>query len=287
MNRIFRFTAFAFAFGVMGISSPIKAADIVPPLLAWYEFEDPNDLGKDSGSFGNNGTVVDNGFVPIWNANGIRGGAAQFRGTIDAGLGTGQGGSIRIPFNTGPVNWPDLTWGTWVKPDYINNIRDILNNDDGGYDRCLNIDSRAGGNYAAFVNNGPWPFNSGVAPVSGITPSDPWVFIAGVYRQNFYGTNQGKLTMYVGDQIFDDIRTYYGNTGWTFTSLGASPTFGEFWSGLMDDVVIYGGALTPNQMQLLKTGGPSNVPEPSTYVLGAIASGTLAWLARRKKSRMG
>lgn len=126
-------------------------------VLGWYRFDDPTDLGKDYSGYGNNGTIIDNGAAPVYSSNGAIGGAADF----------GGGGKINIPFNTGPGLWPDLTWGGWVNPDSVNDIRTLLNNDDGGYDRALNIDRRAGGNHAAFVNNGPNPYSSDVAPVVG------------------------------------------------------------------------------------------------------------------------
>jgi hypothetical protein len=251
-------------------------------LVGWYRFNDPSNLGLDSSGLGNDGTVIDNGAAPIYSAGtGITGGAADFRG----------GGKINIPFNTGPALWPDLTWGGWVNPDLVDNIRTLLNNDDGGYDRALNIDWRAGGNYAAFVNNGPSPYSSGVAPTVG-----QWTFLAGVYENNYYGVGQGRLTMYVGNQVFENIRTYYGNTGWTFTSIGGSPTFGEFWDGLMDDVFVIGGAATQSQMlqimnnpnDLAAIAASVGVPEPgqvaaSLLLLGGIGGYVL--LKRRRAAK--
>ena len=222
-------------------------------LLGWYRFDDPTNLGKDYSGNNNDGTVIDNGAAPIYTGSGYTGGAADFRG----------GGKINIPFNTGPTLWPDLTWGGWVNPDAINDIRTLLNNDDGGYDRALNIDWRAGGNYAAFVNNGPAPYNSGITPVTG-----DWIFFAGVYQNDFYGIEQGQLTLYVGNTVTTGIRTYYGSTGWTFTSIGGSPTFGEFWDGRMDDVFVMGGAATQAQMAQI-IADPNSLPAVAAQV-GAV-----------------
>ena len=248
-------------------------------LVGWYRFDDPNNLGKDYSGNNNNGTIVNNGAAPVYTTNGYIGGAADFLG----------GGKINIPFNTGPTLWPNLTWGGWVNPDLINGIRTLLNNDDGGYDRALNIDSRAGGNYAAFVNNGPFPYNSGVTPVT-----NSWIFFAGVYQNNFYGTGQGQLTLYVGTNVISGIRTFYGTTTWTFTSIGGSPTFGEFWDGRMDDVFVMGGAATPAQMAQI-IADPNNlpsiaaqvgvVPEPGTWAAAAVlvaGAGYVRWRRRAK-----
>jgi hypothetical protein len=246
------------------------------PLLGWYRFDDPLDLGKDYSGNNNNGTIVDNGAAPIYTGSGYVGGAADFRG----------GGKIDIPFNTGPTLWPNLTWGGWVLPDAVNNVRTIVNNDDGGYDRALNIDFRAEGNYAAFVNNGPFPYNSGVAP-----STSAWTFIAGVYQNNFYGTGQGRLTMYVGNQRFDNIQTFYGPTGWTYTSIGGSPTFGEFWDGKIDDFFVIGGAASPSEMAQIMNDPNSvpavavAVPEPFTYAMALAGLACGGYLVRRRRKR--
>lgn len=264
-------SAFLFAAAFLSVSAQAAL------LVGWYRFNDPLDLGKDYSGNNNNGTVVDNGAAPVYTADGYQGGAADFLG----------GGKINIPFNTGPALWPDLTWGGWVNPDAINDIRTLLNNDDGGYDRALNIDWRAGGNYAAFVNNGPAPYNSGVTPVIG-----EWTFFAGVYQNNFYGTGQGRLTLYVGTNVITDIQTFYGNTGWTYTSIGGSPTFGEFWDGRIDDVFVIGGAATPQQMTQIMADPDSlpsiasqvgAVPEPGTWAAAALLAGGAAFARRRKR----
>jgi hypothetical protein len=249
-------------------------------LLGWYRFDDPTDLGKDYSGNNNNGTVFGGIGAPIYTANGYTGGAADFLG----------GGQINIPFNTGPTLWPDLTWGGWVNPDLIDGVRTLLNNDDGGYDRALNIDFRADGNYAAFVNNGPLPYNSGVAPVI-----NSWIFFAGVYQNNFYGTGQGQLTLYVGTNVISGIRTFYGSTGWTFTSIGGSPTFGEYWDGRMDDVFVMGGAATPEQMAQIMA-DPNNlpaiaaqvgvVPEPGTWAAAALLVGGAGYVRWRKRAKV-
>jgi hypothetical protein len=169
-----------------------------------------------------------------------------------------------------------------VKPNQIDGVHDIFNNDDGGYDRSLSIDPRANGNYAAFNGSSVW--NSGVKPTS------DWTFIAGVYQNNFYGIGQGKLTAYIGNQVFDNIHTSYGDTHWTFTDLGGSPSYGEFWNGMMDDAFVYNDALTPAQLSYLQTTGDagfalSAVPEPSQVAASLILTCGIAGFVVVRRSR--
>lgn len=248
-------------------------------VMGWYRFDDPTNLGRDYSGNNNNGVVFgDPGLAPIYTTDGFTGGAADFRG----------GGQIQIPFNTGPSLWPNLTWGAWVSPDAINGIRAILNNDDGGFDRALNIDFRADGNYAAFVGETPpFHYNSGVAPVIG-----QWIFFGAVYENNYYGVGNGRMSLYVGNQVIPDISTRFNSTIWSYTSIGSSPTFGEFWDGRMDDVFIIDGAATASQMAQI-IADPNNIPaiaaqvgvipEPGTWAAAALLAGGAAFMRWRKR----
>ena len=248
-------------------------------VMGWYRFDDPANLGRDYSGNNNNGTVIGGPTTsPIYTANGFTGGAADFRG----------GGQIQIPFNTGPSLWPNLTWGAWVNPDAIDGIRTFLNNDDGGFDRALNIDFRAAGNYAAFVGEiPPFHYNSGVAPVIG-----QWIFFGAVYENNYYGAGDGRMTLYLGNQVIPDIQTRFNNTIWTYTSIGSSPTFGEFWDGRLDDVFIIDGAATQSQMAQI-IADPDNIPsiaaqvgvipEPGTWAAAALLVGAAGYVRWRKR----
>ena len=242
-------------------------------LVGWYRFNDSADLTKDSSGLNNHGTIINNGSPPIYTTTGFTGGAADFQGA----------GKIHIPFNTGPALWPDLTWGAWVKPRATDGIRQVFNNDDGGFDRALGIDFRGGGNFSAFTGSGV--YNSGVAP-----STSSWTFLAGVYQNNFYGTGQGRLTLYVGNQVVENILTSYGGTAWTFTAIGGSPTFGEYWDGLIDDVFVIGGAATSAEITQIRdnpdsinTIAQSVVPEPSALSLLVVGLGGVIALRRVRR----
>jgi len=250
------------------LNSEAKSSD----LIGWYQFNDSSNLGLDSSGFNNNGTVLNNGAPPTYDPNGLNAGSVMFNG----------GGSIQLPINTRPVDLPNMTWGAWVKPNVLTPNRTIISNDDQDYDRTLSIDNRGGNNYSAFTNSSSPVFNSGVAP------TNSWIFIAGVYENNYYSTGSGLLTFYVGNQTFNGIQTSFGPTTWLTTSLGSNPSFAEYWDGQMDDAFVFNGALDPTQMQTLIANGPGAfvVPEPSTLLLTSLpATGILlVTYLRRKKA---
>ena len=271
---MFRSLAFASALFLVGTAHSAI-------VMGWYRFDDPTNLGRDYSGNNKNGTVINNGAAPVYTANGFTGGAADFLG----------GGKIDIPFNTGPSLWPNLTWGAWVNPDAVNGIRAILNNDDGGFDRSLNIDSRAGGKYAAFVGETPpFHYNSGVAPVVG-----QWIFFGAVYENNFDGAGLGRMSLYIGNQVIPNIPTRFNNTIHSFTSIGGSPGFGEFWDGRIDDVFIIDGAATAAQMAQIMA-NPNNIPaiaaqigvipEPGTWAAAALLAGGAAFMRWRRRGKM-
>lgn len=95
----------------------------------------------------------------------------------------------------------------------------------------------------------------------------------------------------MGSDVFTGIHTYYGDTSWTFSSIGGSQTFGEFWDGRMDDVFVIGGAASELQMAQIKA-NPDNlatiaaqvVPEPSTWAFLAFSLTTVV-VRRRRDSK--
>ncbi|MEI8082726.1 MAG: LamG-like jellyroll fold domain-containing protein, partial [Actinomycetes bacterium] len=198
-------------------------------LLALYRFDDPTNTGLDSSG---RGATADSFGVSV-GSGGYQNGAAEFDGTT----------FFRSPVDVSVGAFPRLTWGAWVKPSSTNPIRAVLSADDGGYDRGIDIDYRGNGapEWSAFTGNGV--LGSGVAP----SPTD-WVFVAAVYDQA-----QAIVTLYV-DGTSVTATSSFGSS-FTFFDIGHNPGSGEYFEGAIDNVFVYGDALTASQIADIRTRG--------------------------------
>jgi hypothetical protein len=201
-------------------------------LLALYRFDDPANAGLDSSG---RGAMAVN-FGASVGGEGYQDGAALFDGTT----------YFRSPVDVSVEALPRLTWGAWVKPSNTNPIRAVLSADDGGYDRDIDIDYRGNGvpEWSAFTGNGV--VGSGVAP-----STTDWVFVAAVYDQA-----QAIVTLYVGDTAVTATTSF--GPSYTFFDIGHNPGSGEFFEGAIDNVFVYGEALTASQIADIRMGGFSS-----------------------------
>ena len=241
-------------------------------LIGWYTFNDPANLGLDSSGNGNNGTNVSFSAPVGYSSSGVFGaGSAVFDG-----LG---GGFLTLPINASVTSLPDMTWGAWVNPSALDGVRDILDIDQGGFGRTINLDYRAGGDYNAFTGTyGPGLADSGVIPAAG-----QWTFIAAVYQNDYYGS-LGSLDLYVNGTLAGSFETDFTVPSWNFITVGGSSSFDEFWGGQISDVFVDGTALNPSQISDVYTSGPGvlETPEPATLALAGLGGAALL-AARRKK----
>ncbi|MBK1835111.1 LamG domain-containing protein [Roseibacillus ishigakijimensis] len=230
-------------------------------LIYYFDFENPGNLGESEGSHPG-AAVVSAGVTSL--AEGTSGSGATFS----------SGSSLQMPVSLAPGDFPQLTWGAWVRPSSSTPIQTILSHDNGGYDRSLVIDNRLGlsgtttTSYGAYGGSSHGVHNSGVA----VTPGE-WTFVAAAYDQ---GNNLMRL--HVGDQVFT-LATSFTNDSGTTTLLGGNPSFGEYFVGDMDEVFIYDSFLSSAQVETLRLNG---VPEPSS--LGLVALGLLLANSRRRQS---
>jgi hypothetical protein len=183
-----------------------------------YSFEGN---AQDTSGYENNGT--NNGAT--FSEGGVSGKAIRLDGIDDY---------IKIPININPEVMPKFTFSAWVKTTKIEGT--VFSHDDGGYDRSIDIDNRGGGlGWSAF---------SGTGGVLGYHPvaTNTWFFIAAVYDQD-----AGTVRLHVNDEIYQETGTL--GTGWDYFHIGSNPSFGSFFSGMIDEVCVYNYALSPAQIE--------------------------------------
>ncbi|MCC7261593.1 MAG: T9SS type A sorting domain-containing protein, partial [Candidatus Latescibacteria bacterium] len=153
--------------------------------------------------------------------------------------------------NIGPDALPQLTVGMWVKlRSRANDQGWVFGHDDGGYDRSLNLhDAR---------------YSYGVAGGTGVDPHysplqlslNEWHFVAAVYDRDH------TTATFYADGAW---QTVYANPGpgRPAATLGGLAQFvGHTVDGLVDEVVLYDRALTPQELDLLRSQitPPANQP---------------------------
>ncbi len=244
--------------GLLGLLLGAGAPAAFGQLIAYLPFE--NGTAHDVSGHGLNGTIVN----ATYTASGHTGGAFVF---------DGSSAYIQIQgLNISPSVFPQLTMGAWVLATDVSPIRQIISHDNGGFDRSLGLDNRGGVNgYSAFTGTG----------VLGGQPATPWVwtFVAVVYDQI-----AGTTMLYVNGATYTG--TAASGTGMEFTRIGMNPAFGEYFSGRIDDVFFFSGALTGPQLDFIRTAGVLAIPEPSTTAL-LLAGGAILGLSALRRIRPG
>jgi len=251
----------------LSLASGMARAD----LIAYYQFNNPSDLGQDSSGHGNNAT----NFGATYSASGYQGGAAEF---INNNQNNPQ--YLQAPVNISPQAHPELTMGAWVNaaPNAPGvSYPGIISSDDGDFDRQIGLDRRgSGGNltYSAFIGGGL--VSQGLNPIGA-----GWTFVAIVYD----GANN-TATFYSGNNSGTTVNTNFDNSSYSFFDIGRNPGFPEYLSGRVDNVFVYDQALTSSQIDTIRTSGIAvpGVPEPSSILLlsGATTLSGIALAARRR-----
>jgi hypothetical protein len=196
-------------------------------IIAYYPF---NGNAEDAWN-GNHGAVT--GAIPINDRFGHENSAYIFNGTSDY---------ISIPVNINPEKMPELTLVAWANAAESTPVRQVISHDDGDFDRSLGIDDRGGDlGWSAFAGSGG---------VLGFEPvvHDQWVFLAAVYDQT-----DSTVELYVNDQVHE-TKGFCG-PGHDTTYIGMNPSFGEYFFGMIDDVIIYDRCLTKDEVLQLYNAG--------------------------------
>jgi hypothetical protein len=208
----------------------VLMAKLPKALLAFYRFEgDPMDVS------GNRRHAKVTGDPPLVQGFPDQGLAYLFNGTTDY---------LTAPLDINPSHYPKLTMGCWAKTVSTWPLQQLLTNDNGSFDRSIGIDFRGNGiGWSAF--GGP------EGQVVGAVPAilDQWTFLAVVYDQ----TAQ-TVKFQVDDMVFTKTNVPVGS-GLDQFFIGASPAFNVFFAGAIDNVFVFGDALTDEQLAYIRSGG--------------------------------
>ena len=205
----------------------------LPALLAFFPFDGD---ARDASGNGRHGTVP--GFGPYL-VPGYQGQAYFFNGVLDY---------IIVPLDINPGNHPRLTMGGWAKKaDSSSPVQPIITHDIGGYGRQVGLDSRGGGiGWSAFCGTGG---------VLGAVPAilDKWTFVAVVYDQ---------IAQTVKLQVDDMMLTKTGvslGPGDSALYIACAPTFQTYFRGAIDNIFVFGDALTNQQLAYIRSGGAKTI----------------------------
>lgn len=213
-------------------------------LLALYRFD-----GTLDDSSGNGYTAKDTGKPEYVDGAPFGGKAIKFDGSGNA--------IVHAPLNISVNKIPQLTMGGWFKASSLKNpAYGIVSNDDGDFDRTLDIDDRdpkPGVHWSAFVGS------TVVGTVFAHTGK--WVFMAVSYDQKtlpgnyaFYTNTGNKTTTLTGPDNFDqDSVTKY-------VAIGRNPNYDQPFDGQVTKVFFYVGILTKKQIGEIIAHGPSRIP---------------------------
>jgi hypothetical protein len=265
MTKIFCFfrreavkrTSIHFALASLLFAGTLSTANA--SLEAYYQFNNSSNLGLDTSGNSNNATNTGGTYT-----------AAGYNG--DGAVYLNGSSFLKSPVNVSAAAQPSVTWGAWVKPTVLNGgIQDVLSADTGGFQRTINIDSRAGGNWAVFTGSGV--YNSHIAP-----STTEWTFLAVTYDQAHH-----TETFFINNTSFT-ISTAFASSQ-NFFDIGSNPSYGEYFTGYISDVFVYNQTLNPTQINSLQTTGNittvTSVPEPAGITL--LAAGLLALLMGKRR----
>jgi len=146
----------------------------------------------------------------------------------------GEQSFIKVNKNINSTNLPKLTILFWAKPDSDSKRMTVFSHDDGGFDRSMAIDSRAGGGWK-------WTAYCAKPMGSGRVKSDKWTFVAVTFDHS-----KNEILMCVDGKFYKD-NGRAGN-GLNFFHFGNNPSFGEPYYGLLDDIRIYDNALSEEEL---------------------------------------
>lgn len=246
-----------FATVALAASLPVLVAAKSPApsgLLALYTFN-----GTLHDSSGHGKTAIDSGKPTYVNG-------APFGGKAIAFDGSGKA-VVTAPLDISVAALPQVTFGAWVMADSVRTPQyGVISNDNGGYDRTIDIDARSattGANWSAFIGTS----------VVGKVPAVPgkWVFAAVSYDQS---TLPGTYAFYVNDgshtTVLHGPAGFDGDSVTKAVTIGRNPNFDQPFNGKIANAFFYRGILTLDQINAIVARGPSMIPGHMTQKEAAV-----------------
>ncbi|MHB8152767.1 MAG: LamG-like jellyroll fold domain-containing protein [Bacillati bacterium] len=179
-----------------------------------------------------------------------------FNHTLRDSSGNGKA-IVTAPLDISVAALPQVTFGAWVKAVSVSNPEyGIISNDDGNFDRSLDIDNRdaaTGANWSAFVGNN----------VVGKVPAAKgrWVFLAVSFDQS---SSPGRYALYVNDgsrtTVLRGADAFDGNSVTSRVTIGRNPSYDQPFDGEVANAFFYRGILTGAQIKKIIAKGPSAIP---------------------------
>jgi len=257
--------AFAAVVGLVFVLAPATRAEVLH-----YTFDNPDDLGNDSSSNGNHGTVAVTTNPLTQTAGKFGAGAAAFSFVNDAQDNTGTVWPwIQLPdlypsFPTG-----DATLSVWLKDHSTD-----------GQDVTWNLGSGSANHYT-WADSGLGFWNTFRterfdAVDYNALPGGPWDYTDWHHIAITNDISNNQYTVYFDGQVAGQTTTTGFHLGAQRLGWGSD---NRYFDGSMDELRLYDEVLTGDQIQSLIQ---SNViPEPSTALLGIV--GVLCCLLWRRR----
>ncbi len=272
-----------------GPPQPDLTMSAPPPadILVYHLDERRGNVAYDATVFGRHGAVVNGAtFGP---SDGMFGGALHFDGVDD---------HVRAPLPSAESPTSGLTFEAWLyvdqdpdvdagQPDAVNNWRWLFNK--GGWatpfdaifeqDRDITFSLKLDGDPTHYRHR----FGQQV-------PLDEWAHLAltydaetGMMRYFLNGVEESHPIGTTGDLATNDLDFFL-----SWPSVAVPSGHGAF-PGWMDEVALYGRALSSDEILARFLDGPPEalVPEPSTWVLLALGAAAFLRLAGRRQRRTG
>ena len=263
-------------------------------ILVHYKLDETSgDIAVDSSGKGNDGII---GAEPNW-VEGWIDGALQFS-TSDANC-------ITLPANTMGLRSDTGTVAFWVNmtevAEGINTIwwgGDNITGGGFGPENEMHIqvevpvaDIWIGGEFGFYLRGDPNNVhlhsdpNKGDAP--GTVPVSPILLDDGLWHHitATWGNEDGNAKLYYDGKLLHEIPYDWTNISYPLTNIfiGQMADGGRVFNGLLDEVQIYGGALTADEIQIIIAGGEilnlkAALPEPANQVGEVPRDTALSWM---------